>query len=85
MSQHPSGVRDLGEVLRDEMVMQDRIAALVREEPKTIPEIAEALGHPTQEVVYWVMGMRRYGKLKEKGRPNDDGYYLYEPAGEDTP
>jgi two-component system response regulator PilR (NtrC family) len=35
--------RSLGEVLRDEMVMRDRIAAVLREGPKTIPEIAEAI------------------------------------------
>lgn len=84
MSQQSTPLRDLAEVLRDEMVMQDKIILLVRDEPKTIPEIAEALGYPAHEVVYWVMAMRRYGKLKEKGRPDDDGYFQYERVVEDA-
>ncbi len=70
--------RDLREVLRDEMVEKDRIVALLRDGPKTIPEIAEALGCPSHEVVFWVMAMWRYGALVETGRPNDEGYYQYQ-------
>ena len=84
MTTPQTSVRDLGEVLRDEMVMRDKIIAVLQEGPKTIPDIAEALGNPTQEVVYWVMGMRRYGLVKEKGRPNDEGYFSYELVEEDN-
>jgi hypothetical protein len=38
--------RDLAEIMRDEMVMQDKIVACLHDEPKTIPEIAEALDCP---------------------------------------
>lgn len=72
--------RDLGEVLRDEMVMKDRIASLLREEPRTIPEIAEALACPVREVTLWVMGMRRYGSLEELPKPKADDYFRYRPA-----
>ena len=72
--------RDLAEVLRDEMVMKDRIVALLHEGPKTIPEIAEALKYPSHETLYWVMAMWRYGALVELGRPNDEGYYQYQLA-----
>jgi hypothetical protein len=70
-------MRDMGEVLRDEMVMRDKIAALLREEDMTVPELAEALGYPAYEVMCWVMGMRRYGKVEETGRPDEDGYFKY--------
>ena len=56
----------------------DRIAAALRDGPKTIPALAEALGAPAHEVVCWVMAMRRYGQVEEKGRPDGDGYYSYE-------
>ena len=49
------GKRDLGEVIRDEMVMKDRILFLLREEPRTIPEIADALASPVREVALWVL------------------------------
>ena len=70
--------RDLTEVMRDEMVVKDEIITLLQKGPKTIPEIAEALGYPSHEVVKWAMAMWRYGTLEETGRPDDEGYYQYQ-------
>lgn len=72
--------RDIGEVMRDGMIMRDRITTLVSEAPRTIPEIAAALEHPANEVMYWVMTMWRYGSLEEVGKPDVEGYYKYKPA-----
>jgi hypothetical protein len=69
--------RPLAEVLRDEMVMRDRIAAVLGDGPKTIPEIAELVGAPVREVTQWVMAMRRYGKLEEMPKPKIDDYFRY--------
>lgn len=66
------------EVMRDEMIMRDRIVAVIQEAPKTIPEIAEAIGAPTYETVCWMMAMRRYGLVEEVGRPDVEGYFKYE-------
>ena len=71
-------MRDLGDVLRDEMVMRDRILAILRQEPKTIPEIAEILKQPTREVMLWTMTMWKYGAIVETGKANEDGYYRYQ-------
>ena len=70
--------RDLWEIMSDEFVMGDEIAAFVAEGAKTIPEIAQHLGHPKHEVVIWVMAMWKYGILKSTGEPDADGYYGYE-------
>ena len=69
--------RDHGEVLRDELAQRDRICAILRDAPLTIPEIAERLGAPGHEVVLWVMAMWRYGALVESPRADDDGYFSY--------
>ena len=69
--------RDPSEVMRDEMVMKEKIASLLREEPRTIPEIAEALRRPAREVTLWVMALRRYGALEEIPKPKADDYYRY--------
>lgn len=69
--------RPLAEVLRDEMVMRDRIAAVLGDGPKTIPEIAELVGAPVREVTHWVMAMRRYGRLEEMPKPKIDDYFRY--------
>ncbi len=77
--------RDLGEVLRDGMVMRDRIIGLLREGPKTIPSLAAALGHPSHEVMRWVMAMRRYGTIMEMAKGRADDYYQYSLRSEGQP
>jgi len=70
--------RDLREVVREEPVMRAQILQLLHDGPLTVPEIATALGCPTHEVVFWVMGMRRYGHLREVKGATDEGYFRYE-------
>jgi hypothetical protein len=72
-----STFRPLADVLRDEMTMKDRVVAVLRDGPKTIPEIAAALGAPEREVTLWVMSMRRYGALEELPKPRADDYFRY--------
>ena len=73
--------RDVREVIREEPVMRARILAALRDGPLTVPEIARALDAPTHEVVFWVMGMRRYGWLAEVKGSDADGYFQYQPTG----
>lgn len=74
--------RDPSEVMRDEMVMSRKIVFFLRGEPRTIPEIAEALACPATEVTLWVMALRRYGILEEVPKPKADDYYRYRLAKE---
>jgi hypothetical protein len=69
--------RALREVMRDEMVMRDRIVEALAGGPRTIPEIAEALSAPAPEVTFWVMAMRRYGRLEELPKAKADDYFQY--------
>jgi len=73
--------REVREVVREEPVMRGRILEALREGPRTVPEIAAAIGSPTHEVVFWVMGMRRYGWLAEVKGAAVDGYFQYEKTG----
>jgi predicted Rossmann fold nucleotide-binding protein DprA/Smf involved in DNA uptake len=73
--------RDIREVMREEPVMRARILAALRDGPLTVPEVAEAIDAPTHEVVFWVMGMRRYGWVAEIKGAAPDGYFQYEPTG----
>lgn len=72
-----AALRPLAEVLRDEMVYRDRIAAVLQDGPRTIPELAAALCAPGWEVTLWVMAMRRYGALEELPKPKADDYFRY--------
>jgi hypothetical protein len=70
--------RELREIVREEPVMRAQILAILGDGPRTVPEIAAAIGCPTHEVVFWVMGMRRYGHLREVKGATDEGYFRYE-------
>jgi hypothetical protein len=74
--------RDPAEVMRDEMLMKEKIASYLREGPRTIPEISIALDCPDREVTLWVMALRRYGTLEEIPKPKADDYYRYKLAKE---
>ena len=73
--------REIREVIREEPAMRGRILELLDGGPRTVPEIAEAIGSPTHEVVFWIMGMRRYGWLSEVKATPVDGYFQYERTG----
>jgi predicted transcriptional regulator len=75
-------LREPREVMRDEMVMRDRVLAALDDGPKTVPEIAEAIGQPSHEVMHWVMAARRYGLVRETGQPVGD-YYQYALVGKE--
>ena len=70
-------LRSPREVIREESLMHQPVFAAVADGPATIPQIAERIGHPAHEVVYWVMGMRRFGLLVESAEADDDGYFSY--------
>ena len=76
--------RDLREIVREEPVMRDQILAALAQGPLTIPEIAAGLGVPSHEAVFWVMGMRRFGYLREVKGVDADGFFRYEPTGRDA-
>ena len=70
-------LRDPREVIREETAMHAPILAALEGGSLTVPELADRIGHPREEVMFWVMGMRRYGLLAEAGEPDDDGYFPY--------
>ncbi len=73
-------VREIREIIREEPVMHPRILEALKAGPLTVPEIAQAIGFPSDEVLFWVMGMRRYGKIREVKEPTGDGYFRYAAA-----
>jgi len=70
--------RDIREIVHDEMIMKDRIAALLDDGPMTIPELAVAMGYPSYEVTIWLFAMRRFNEIEPVGHPDVDGYFKYE-------
>ncbi|MGD0982549.1 MAG: MarR family transcriptional regulator [Acidimicrobiales bacterium] len=70
-------VRDVREIIREEPGMHRLILQALGDGPLTVPQIAEAIDRPSDEVVFWIMGMRRYRRVAELPEPDDDGYFQY--------
>lgn len=70
--------REVREIVREEPWRRRQILALLASGPKTVPEIAAGLGVPADEVVCWVMGLRRYGWIAEYGEPTEHDLYRYQ-------
>ncbi len=70
--------RGMDEIVHAEMIMKGRIEMLLKDGPRTIPELAEAMGYPSHEVTIWLFAMRRYGQVEVVGKPDVDGYFKYQ-------
>ncbi len=65
------------QIARQEHGMRRRTLDLLREGPKTVPEIAAALGVPAHQANWWLMGYVRYGFVRATEEVTQDGYYRY--------
>lgn len=52
-----------------------KISETIKDSPKTVPEISEAASLPADEVLWYVMALKKYGKAAEVAER--DGYYEY--------
>ena len=64
------------ELCRLGYAFQNQALEILGQGPKTVPELAEALGKPADEVTWWLMGYWRYGQVVEVGE-QEDGYSKY--------
>jgi predicted Rossmann fold nucleotide-binding protein DprA/Smf involved in DNA uptake len=69
--------RDVREIMRDEPLRRGQLLSLLQAEPLTVPELARAAGEPQDEVMIWIMGLRKYGHVAEQGSADADGYFHY--------
>lgn len=56
------------------------ICKIIEEDPKTVPEIAEVIGMPTHQVLWYLTAMKKYEEVVEEGMSG--GYVLYKRAEE---
>lgn len=70
--------RDVREIVRDELLMRASILKVLEAQPLTVPELAAAIDRPTHEVMFWMMGLRKYGQVREIKEIDDDGYFRYQ-------
>jgi len=67
--------RELMEQNRRQTAIRKSIVAVLQKESKTIPELAHQVELPEHKVFWYVMGMKKYGKVAEAEQV--DGYFKY--------
>ena len=77
---HSESVKRTQALLKDQKHMQEELCVLFRERPRTVPEVAQATGIPTEKVLWFLAAMRKYGLVVEAGMCGD--YPLYKKAEE---
>jgi hypothetical protein len=60
-------IEGLAARVKEQNLIRDRITGLLRESHKTVPELSEATGMPTDAVFWHIVAMRKYGKVAETG------------------
>jgi predicted transcriptional regulator len=63
-------------LLREQKQIQRQICQALREKPKTVPEVAAAIGRPAHEVLWYLAALKKYGIVAEAGMCDD--YPLYQ-------
>ncbi len=67
--------KDLVQRNREQTALRRKIVAALQAGPKTIPELAQETGIPADQALFWVMALKKYGKVAEG--PERDDYYEY--------
>ncbi|MFN2277075.1 MAG: winged helix-turn-helix domain-containing protein [Candidatus Promineifilaceae bacterium] len=73
---HKETVARTQALLKEQQATRKDICKHARDEPKTIPELAELSGIPASEVLWHITAMKKYGLVAETGICGE--YYLYQ-------
>ncbi len=68
--------------LKEQVKATNEITRLLKESPRTVPELAEATGIPSQTVFWYLMGLKKYGRVAEGDQDGD--YFRYRLVGEEA-
>lgn len=63
------------ELLKSQKHSQQQITKVLKEQPRTVPDVATATGLPSQQVLWWLAAMKKYGLVAEDGMQDD--YPIY--------
>lgn len=74
--QHADSVARTQALYKEQRRAQQEICKVIRDTPKTVPEVAAATGMPTNIVLWYMTAFKKYGIVKECGMCGD--YPLYQ-------
>jgi predicted transcriptional regulator len=78
--QHKDTVADAQDRLKMQKKIQREINQAIKDNPKTVPDIAAETNIPSHIVLWNLTALRKYGLVTEAGMSGE--YYLYSPAKE---
>ncbi len=70
------GVRkELIALNREQTKIRKQLLELLKDGPKTVPEISNQTGIPAHKALWYIVGLKKYGEIAEGDER--DGYYEY--------
>lgn len=78
--QHAESVKRTQALLKEQKRVQKEICQVMRDTPKTVPEVAEVVGMSPNKVLWYIASFKKYGLIVENGMCGD--YPLYQKAEE---
>jgi len=83
--EHKETIARTQALLKEQQAIRRQICQVMRDTPKTVPEVAEATAIPADQVLWHVAAMKKYGLVQDAGLDEDEAYVLYRLAGEVRP
>jgi len=74
-AEHGATVERTQTLLKEQKAIDTRICQAIRENPKTVPEVAQAIDLPGHAVLWHLTALKKYGRVAEAGMCGD--YVLY--------
>lgn len=74
-TEHAETVARTQELLKKQRQIQKLICQTIREKAKTIPEIAEEIQMPTNEVLWYITAYKKYDLVAEEGMCGEYVFY----------
>jgi hypothetical protein len=63
------------ELLKSQKQAQQEISKAIKEQARSVPDVAAITGIPSRDVLWWLASMKKYGLVVEDGMQDD--YPLY--------
>jgi predicted Rossmann fold nucleotide-binding protein DprA/Smf involved in DNA uptake len=61
--------------VKESRILRKKLSDALSEGPKTVPQLAQATGIPSQDVLWHLTSMKKYGKVAEADQSGD--YFQY--------
>ena len=75
--QHEAGVKQAQELLKTQLAARKTLQQALQDGPRSVPQLSAETGMSTNEVLWHMASMKKYGAVEETGMDDEDEYYLY--------